>query len=220
MGVARTSVGGPEAEDGTAVIDILLAEDHHVVRAALVALLALEPDLRVVAEVGRGDEVLDAVRRSSPQVAVLDIDMPGLDGIEAATAIGSQVNDCRVLILSALGRPGTLRRALAAGVGGFLSKDTSPTDLVAAIRAVHDGRRVLDPDLAALAWEPESRTVLTPRELEVLSCLADGDDADEIAATLFLSSGTVRNYLTQIVWKLGARNRTDAVRIAREAGWL
>jgi two-component system, NarL family, response regulator DesR len=202
------------------VIEILLAEDHHVVRAALVALLELEPDMRIVAEVGRGDAVLAEAKRTRPQVAVLDIDMPGLDGVDAAVQLMSELEGCRTLILTALGRPGTLRRALEAGVGGFLSKDTSPRELVSAIRSVHEGRRVLDPELAALAWDPASNSPLTLREREVLSCFASGADADEIAATLFLSSGTVRNYVTQIIWKLAARNRVDAVRIAREAGWI
>lgn len=202
------------------MIEILLAEDHHVVRAALVALLELEPDMRIVAEVGRGDAVLAEALRTRPQVAVIDIDMPGLNGIDAAAQVMAQVAGCRTLILTALGRPGTLRRALEADVGGFLSKDTSPTELVSAIRSVHAGRRVLDPELAALAWDPASRAPLTPRELEVLACFATGADAEEIAGTLYLTAGTVRNYLTQVVWKLGARNRVDAVRLARDAGWL
>lgn len=202
------------------MIEILLAEDHHVVRAALVALLGLEADMKVVAEVGRGDAVLAEARRTRPQVAVIDIDMPGLDGLEAAALLAQEATSCRVLILTALGRPGTLRRALEARVGGFLSKDTSPAVLVSAIRVVHDGGRVLDPELATLAWDAASTRPLTPRELEVLACCASGADAEEIAGSLFLSVGTVRNYLTQVVWKLGARNRTDAVRIARDAGWL
>lgn len=202
------------------MIEILLAEDHHVVRAALVGLLELESDMRVVAEVGRGDGVLAAALRTRPQVAVIDIDMPGLDGLDAAAQVMDQVVGCRTLILTALGRPGTLRRALEADVGGFLSKDTSPSELVAAIRAVHLGRRVLDPELAALAWDAASKAPLTPRELEILALLATGADAGEIAGTLYLSAGTVRNYLTQVVWKLGARNRMDAVRIARDSKWL
>ena len=202
------------------VIDILLAEDHHVVRAALVALLERESDMRIVAQVGRGDEVLAAARNSQPDVAVIDIDLPGIDGLSAAAQVRAEVAQCRTLVLTALGGPGTLHRALEAGVVGFLSKDASPVDLVAAIRAVHAGRRVLDPELAAYAWTPASKGPLSARELEVLDLCASGADVGEISRTLFLASGTVRNYLTQVVWKLGARNLMDAVRIARESGWI
>jgi two-component system, NarL family, response regulator DesR len=202
------------------VIDILLAEDHHVVRAALVALLELESDMRIVAEVGRGDEILEAARRTRPDVAVVDIDLPGVDGLSAAAQVHAELRECRTLVLTALGGPGTLHRALEAGVGGFLSKDASPVDLVAAIRAVHAGRRVLDPELAATAWSPASRNPLSPRELEVFRMFATGTDVGEISRSLHLSTGTVRNHLTQIVWKLGARNRMDAVRIARKSGWI
>lgn len=191
-----------------------------MVRKALVGLLNLEPDLEVVAEAGTGDEVLAAALAHRPDVAVLDIEMPGAaDGLAAAALLRERMPRCRVLILSGLGRPGQLRRALDAGVNGFLAKTSPPDDLVAAIRTVAGGGRVLDPSLAVAAWDL-AQNPLTPRERDVLRAAAQGDDATEIAGRLYLSAGTVRNHLTAIVAKLGARNRTDAVRIAHEAGWL
>lgn len=201
------------------MIRILLAEDQHVVRGALVALLELEADLTVVAQTGRGDEVLPAALAHRPDVAVLDVDMPGLDGLAAAAQLHESLPECRTLILTGYGKPGHLRRALAAQVAGFLLKTAPPDQLVAAIRTVAAGQRVLDPELALTAWDLADNP-LTPREIEVLRLTGGGAEAPEIAAQLFLTAGTVRNHLTAIVAKLSARNRTDAVRIAQEAGWL
>lgn len=198
---------------------MLLADDHHVVRSALAALLSLEPDLTVVAEVERGDEVLAAARAAGPDVAVLDVDMPGLDGLAAAAALHDALPGVAVMILTGHGKPGHLRRALAANVRGFLLKTAPPDELAAGIRKVAAGERVLDPQLALTAWDLADNP-LTPRETDVLRLAAEGAEAPEIAARLHLSAGTVRNYLTAVVTKLNARNRTDAARIAREAGWL
>jgi two-component system response regulator DesR len=200
-------------------VRILLAEDVHMVRGALVALLQLEPDLHVVSTVDRGDTIVAAALASKPDVAVIDIDLPGIDGLTAAAELHERLPSCRTLILTTLGRPGTLRRALSAQVSGFLLKDSPPDQLALAVRSVATGRRVVDPQLALTAWDsPENP--LSPRELEVLRLAARGADAAEIAGCLYLSKGTVRNYLTAIVGKLGARNRIDAIRIAEEAGWL
>ncbi|MFB4306258.1 response regulator [Actinomadura sp. GTD37] len=201
------------------MIKVLLADDHHVVRGALAALLALEPDLTVVAEVERGDEVLPAARAARPDVAVLDVDMPGLDGLAAAAALRDALPETAALILTGHGKPGHLRRALTAGVRGFLLKTAPPEELAEAIRKVAAGERVLDPKLALTAWDLADNP-LTPRETDVLRLAAEGAEAPEIAGRLHLSAGTVRNYLTSVVTKLNARNRTDAARIAREAGWL
>jgi two-component system response regulator DesR len=202
------------------VIRVLLAEDQYIVRGALAALLGLEEDLEVVAAVESGDAVVPAALLHRPDVAVLDIDMPGaLDGLAAAGELRLRLPACRTLMLTAYGKPGHLRRALGARVDGFLLKTAPPEELVAAIRAVADGERMLDPSLAVTAWDLADNP-LTPREADVLRLVAEGIDAAEIAGRLFLSAGTVRNYITAIVAKLNARNRVDAVRIAREAGWI
>jgi two-component system response regulator DesR len=201
------------------MIKVLVAEDMHIVRGALVALLQLESDIEVVAEVATGDEVLAAARRSKPDVAVIDIDMPHKDGLTAAAELHEQLPECRTLILTSLGSAGTLRRALTAKVGGFLLKDAPAEKLANAIRGIAAGRRVVDGDLAMAAWDTAD-CPLTTREIEVLRMTADGADPVDIAAELYLSAGTVRNYLTTIVSKSGARNRFDAVRIARESGWI
>ncbi|MEU5877523.1 response regulator transcription factor [Spirillospora sp. NPDC047279] len=201
------------------MIKVLLADDHHVVRGALAALLDLEPDLTVVAQVGTGDKVVATARATGPDVAVLDVDMPGLDGLTAAADLHTALPACRVLILTGHGKPGHLRRALGAHVSGFLLKTAPPDDLVAAVRAVAEGRRVLDPSLALTAWDV-TENPLTPRETDVLRLAAEGAEAPEIAERLHLTPGTVRNYLTAVVTKLNARNRTDAARIATDAGWI
>ncbi|WP_405796259.1 DNA-binding response regulator [Streptomyces sp. NBC_01506] len=201
------------------MIRILLAEDMNMVRGALVALLNLESDLEVVAELERGDKILEAALSVRPDVALIDIDLPGLDGLSAAVQIHEHLPECRTLMLTSLGRPGTLQRALAAGVSGYLLKDESPTELAHAIRRVVDGHRVIDSKLALASWNRE-RNPLTEREVEVLQLAAEGSEAAEIAAQLHLSTGTVRNYLTTVVAKLNARNRIDAIRIARSAGWM
>lgn len=201
------------------MINVMLAEDMHMVRGALVSLLDVEDDINVVAEVASGDEILPAVRKFQPDVAILDIDLPGKDGLTAASEIHQSVPGVRTLILTGLGRPGTLRKALSAHVGGFLLKDAPPDKLAQAIRDVAAGKRVIDSQLALAAWDT-AECPLTARELEVLRMAANGSEANEIASTLFLSVGTVRNYLTMIVSKLNARNRVDAIRICTEAGWL
>lgn len=201
------------------MIKIVLAEDMHMIRGALVALLAFEQDIEVAAEVDNGDDILPSVLEHQPDVAVLDIDLPGMDGLTAATQIHEHLPECRTLILTSLGRPGTLRRAMAARVSGFLLKDAPADKLANAIRGVAVGRRVVDGDLALAAWDSQE-CPLTGREIEVLRMAAEGTNAVEIAAYLYLSTGTVRNYLTTIVNKLNARNRVDAIRIAKEAGWL
>ncbi|GAA3688227.1 response regulator transcription factor [Nonomuraea antimicrobica] len=202
------------------MIRILLAEDQHVIRSALVTLLNLEPDLEVVAAVQSGDEAVAAAPAHRPDVAVLDIDMPGtIDGLDAAAEIRARLPGCRTLMLTGYGRPGHLRRALAAQVDGFVLKTAPPEEVTAAIRKVVQGERVLDPSLAVTAWNLADNP-LTPREADILRLAAAGAEATEIAAQLFLSAGTVRNYLTAIVAKLNARNRTDAARIATEAGWI
>jgi two-component system, NarL family, response regulator DesR len=201
------------------VIRVLVAEDMHIVRGALVALLRLEPDIEVVSEVASGDEILPAARASRTQVAVIDIDLPGKDGLTAATELHEQLPEVRTLILTSLGRPGTLRRALAAKVNGFLLKDAPAEKLANAVRGVAAGRRMVDGDLALAAWDTVE-CPLTPREIDVLRLTAEGCDTMEVAAKAFLSAGTVRNYLTTIVSKLDARNRVDAIRIAKESGWI
>jgi two-component system, NarL family, response regulator DesR len=201
------------------MIRILLAEDMTMVRGALLALLQMEPDIEVVAEVESGDEIVPMALKHKPDVAVLDIDLPGIDGLTAAALLAEQLPDCRCLILTSLGRPGNLRRAMAAHVSGFILKDAPPDQLANGIRGVAAGRRVIDPQLAFAAWDSTDNP-LTDREIEVLRLTADGAEPVEIASRLFLSAGTVRNYLTTTVTKLNARNRIDAIRIAREAGWL
>ncbi|GAA2008411.1 response regulator transcription factor [Catenulispora subtropica] len=200
-------------------IKLLLAEDVTMLRAALISLLEFEEDLAVVADVERGDEIVSEALRTRPDVAVIDIDLPGMDGLTAAADLHEKLPQCRTLILTSLGRPGTLRRALAAHVSGFILKDAPPASLVAAVRNVASGRRVIDPQLAMATWEsPENP--LSRRETEILRMAAEGADPSDIAAHLYLSLGTVRNYLTSIVMKLNARNRVDAIRIASEAGWI
>jgi two-component system, NarL family, response regulator DesR len=200
-------------------IRILLAEDIAMVRGALVALMELESDFSVVADVGRGDEIVPAAKRTRPDVAVIDIDLPGVDGLTAANDLHRELPGCRTLILTSLDRPGTLRRALSMHVAGFLLKDADPARLAEAVRAVASGRRVIDPQLAVNAWD-SMENPLSRRETEVLRLAGKGANPGEIAKQLYLSSGTVRNYLTTIVAKLGARNRVDAIRIAQEAGWI
>jgi len=201
------------------LVRVLIAEDMRILRDTLVALLELEDDIDVVAELASGADVLPAVLRHQPDVAVLDIDLPGTDGLTAAAEIHRQLPQCRTLILTGLGRPGTLRRALAAHVFGFIVKDAPAQELIDAVRRVASGERVIDAKLALAALET-ARNPLSPRELEVLKRHAAGASAAEIAADMSLSYGTVRNYLAAAVTKLGARNRVDAARIAGEAGWL
>ncbi|NUT44725.1 MAG: response regulator transcription factor [Thermoactinospora sp.] len=202
------------------MIRVLLAEDQAVIRHALATLLGLEADLEIVAAVESGDAAVASAAAHRPDVAVLDIDMPGtLDGLAAAAEIRVGVPSCRTLMLTAYGKPGHLKRALTAQVDGFLLKTAPPEELISAIREVVKGGRVLDPSLAVTAWDLADNP-LTAREADVLRLAAGGAEATDIAARLHLTAGTVRNYLTAIVAKLNARNRTDAVRIATEAGWI
>ncbi|MET0712756.1 MAG: response regulator transcription factor [Jiangellaceae bacterium] len=200
-------------------IRVLVADDQALVRGAVAALLSLEPDLEVVAEVERGDKVVVAARANAPDVAVLDIEMPGIDGIAAAEILRREVPSCRVLIVTTFGRPGYLRRAMESGASGFIVKDAPAKRLADAIRRVHAGLRVVDPELAA-----ESLAVgenpLTPREADVLREARDGSSVAEIATRLFLGDGTVRNYLSSAIGKTGTRNRVEAVHIAEQKGWL
>ena len=201
------------------MIRVLIAEDQAMVRGALASLLRLEDDIDVVAEVDRGDDVLAAARRVRPDVALLDIEMPGLDGITAAGELARELPGVRSLILTTFGRPGYMRRAVAEGASGFLLKDAPASELAGAVRAVAAGRRAIDPALAAAAIT-EGESPLTPREHEVLAAAATHDTAADIAATLHLSEGTVRNYLSSAIRKLGARNRREAVDVAVDKGWL
>ena len=200
-------------------IRVLLADDQALVRGALAALLALESDLEVVAEVGRGDDVVPRARESRADVCLLDIEMPGLDGIAAAAAVRDQLPGVRTLIVTTFGRPGYLRRALEAGASGFVVKDTPARQLADAVRRVHSGLRVVDPTLAADSLAV-GESPLTARETEVLRAARDGGSVSDIAGAVFLSEGTVRNHLSAAIGKTGARNRADAVRIAKEKGWL
>ncbi len=201
------------------MIRVLIAEDMHMIRGALVALLSLEHDIEVVAELDRGDTILEAALRTHPDVAVVDIDLPGLDGLAAAEVLHEQLPDCRTLVLTGLSQPGNLLRALKAHVRGFLLKDAPAERLAEAVRKVMAGERVLDPQLVAAAVETGA-SPLTDRETEVLRTAQTGLPTDDIATRLHLSPATVRNYLSNAIAKVGGRNRLDAIRIARDAGWL
>ena len=202
-----------------AVIRLLLADDQALVRGALSALLGLEPDLAVVAEVGSGDEVVAAVLEHRPDVALLDVEMPGMDGITATAEVRGASPDTRVLIVTTFGRPGYLRRALQAGASGFVVKDTPAPQLADAVRRVHAGLRVVDPDLATDSLVA-GESPLTARETEVLQAARDGAPVAAIAQRLFLSEGTVRNHLSSAIGKTGAVNRAEAVLVADGNGWL
>ena len=204
---------------GAVRIRVLLADDQALVRGALAALLGMEPDLQVVAELADGTAVARTVAEQGVDVALLDIDMPGLDGIEAARAITDGGSGCRSLIVTTFGRPGYLRRALEAGASGFVVKDTPADQLAEAVRAVHAGRRVVDPSLAEETLVSGTNP-LTDREREVLRAALDGSSVRQIAATLFLSPGTVRNHLSAAIGKTHTANRTEAALAARDRGWL
>jgi two-component system response regulator DesR len=201
------------------MIRILLAEDQAMVRGALAVLLAQEPDLQVVAEAARGEEVLPQALATQPDIALLDIEMPGGDGLTAAAALHEQLPSCRVLILTTFGRPGYLRRALQGQAAGFLLKDAPPAQLAAAIRRAYAGERVVDPELAISAHS-EGESPLTERERDVLAAARHGASVAEIAEQLGLSEGTVGNYLSVAMRQTGARNRMEAAHIADEKGWL
>ncbi len=201
------------------MIRLLLADDQALVRGALAALLDLESDLEVVAEVSRGDEVVSAAVAGQADVALLDIEMPGMDGIAATAALRRALPSCRVLIVTTFGRPGYLRRAIEAGASGFVVKDTPARQLAEAVRRVHAGLRVLDPALAEESLV-SGASPLTARETEVLRAARGGDTVADVAAVLHLSEGTVRNHLSSAIGKTGARNRAEAVKLAEDRGWL
>ena len=201
------------------MIRILIAEDMHMIREALVALLNLEEGMEVVAELDRGDEIVAAALSTRPDVAVLDIDLPGTDGLSAAEQLHEALPECRTLILTGLSQPGNLLRALKVHVRGFIVKDAPAATLADGIRRVAKGERVVDPDLVAAALETGS-SPLTSREGDVLRAAADGITTEQIGTLLHLSPTTVRNYLSNAITKTGGRNRIDAIRIARNAGWI
>jgi len=201
------------------MIRVLLAEDQAMVRGALAALLTLEGDIEIVAEVGNGNDVVPAALTAKPDVALLDIEMPGCDGITAAAALHVQLPLCRILILTTFGRPGYLRKAMESGVVGFLLTDAPSAQLATAIRRAVAGERVVDPTLAMAALS-EGNNPLTEREREVLAAATRGASIAEIADSLFLSEGTVRNYLSVAIQKVGAHNRVEAAHIAEQKGWL
>jgi two-component system, NarL family, response regulator DesR len=200
-------------------VRVLLAEDQAMVRGALSALLSLEDDIEIVAEASRGDQVLPAALNTLPDVALLDIEMPGGDGLEAAAVLHERLPSCLVVILTTFGRSGYLKRAMESGAVGFLLKDAPASELAKAIHRVMKGERVVDPALAAAALS-EGDSPLTEREREVLAASEGGATIEDIAARLYLSEGTVRNYLSTAIKKLGARNRVEAARRAERKGWL
>jgi two-component system response regulator DesR len=201
------------------VIRVLIAEDQGMVRGALASLLGLEPDIEVVGQASRGDEVVPAALTARPDVALLDIEMPGISGLDAADMLRRALPECRILILTTFGRPGYLRRAMEGGASGFLLKDAPAAELAAAIRRAVAGERIVDPGLAAAALS-QGESPLTPREHEVLAAARDHATVAELAAALYLSPGTVRKHLSAVMQKLDARNRSEAVRLAEEKGWL
>ena len=201
------------------MIRVLLAEDQAMVRGALAALLSREKDIEVIAEVARGDMVVEAACAARPDVALLDIEMPGGDGLEASQALRVALPSCHVVILTTFGRSGYLRRAMESGAVGFLLKDAPASELASALRRVMKGERVVDPELALLALS-EGNNPLTPREREVLAAALPGISHAAIAARLSLSEGTVRNHLSAAMQKLGTHNRMEAARLAEQKGWL
>lgn len=225
-----THPGSPQTPEPTAQVDqaeeggagsirVLLAEDQRMMRGALALLLGLEPDIEVVAQVATGDAVVPRALEERPDVALLDIELPGQSGLDAAAELGAKLPECRVVIVTTFGRPGYLRRAMEAGACGFLVKDGPVEELAGAIRRVLAGERVIDPALAAAALSAGPNP-LTQREREVLSTAADGATVADIAARVHLSPATVRNYLSAAIGKTQTRNRMEAVRAARQNGWL
>jgi two-component system, NarL family, response regulator DesR len=223
--IARQIGLSPDTNDfchcrlSTVTIRVLIAEDMHMIRGALVALLAREQDIEIVAELERGDKIVDEAVRTQPDVAVLDIDMPGMDGLTSAQQLHEKLPSCRILILTGLSQPGVLLRALKVHVRGFIVKDAPARTLADGIRRVAAGERVIDPELVAAALETGT-SPLTQREADVLRAAERGGSTEDIGQRLALSSATVRNYLSNAISKVGARNRIDAIRIARDAGWL
>ena len=210
-----------DATAAPGLIRVLIAEDQAMIRQALAALLSFEDDIEVVAQVGRGDEVVAAAAEHHPDVALLDIEMPGMDGLTAAADLHRANPSVKIVILTTFGRPGFMRRAMESGVSAFLVKDSPADRLAQTVRKVLAGGRVIDPDLAAAALA-QGASPLTPREKDVLAAAARNDGATlaQIAAAVYLSEGTVRNYLSSCIQKTGARNRTEALHIAEQRGWL
>ncbi len=201
------------------MIRVLLAEDQAMMRGALSVLLSLEDDLEVVAEVADGADIVPTALRERPDVALLDIEMPHVSGLEAAEDLATTLPSCRVVIVTTFGRPGYLQRAMAAGVAGFLVKDQPAEDLAGSIRRVASGSTVVDPELAGTALRSVANP-LTTRERDVLAAAADGSTVADIAGRLFLGESTVRNYLSSAIGKTGTRNKTEAALLARDRGWL
>jgi two-component system response regulator DesR len=201
------------------VIRILLVEDQTMMRDALASLLDLEPDIEVVGAVGTGDDGLAAAERLRPDVALVDIELPGRDGLALAEALAKTLPSCRVVIVTTFGRPGYLRRAMAANVAGFVLKETPAAELASVVRRVRAGEQIVDPALAITALR-EGDDPLTPRERDVLRAAREHPTIAEMARHLYLSEGTVRNYLSSVIHKLGARNRTEAIATAELKGWL
>jgi two-component system response regulator DesR len=201
------------------VIRVMIAEDQGMIRGALATLLGLEDDIEVVAEAASGEEALATATKVRPDVALLDIEMPGMDGISTAGELRTELPACQVVMLTTFARPGYLRRAMEAGASAFLVKDSPAHELAAAIRRVLAGERVIDPGLAAAALSAGPNP-LSPRERDVLAASADGSTISDIAGRLHLSEGTVRNYLSAAIHKVGARNRIEAVQSAQSQGWL
>jgi two-component system response regulator DesR len=200
------------------MIRVLIAEDQAMVRGALSALLRLESDLEVIGSAANGEEAWTLIERDKPDILVTDIEMPKLTGLELAQRIRDRGVDCKVVILTTFARPGFLRRALDAGVGGYLLKDAPADQLAEALRKVHRGGRAIDPQLALEAWSGDDP--LNDRERQVLRLAGEGMSAADIAEQLHLSQGTVRNYLSEAIGKLGVGNRIEAYRLARQKGWL
>jgi two-component system response regulator DesR len=201
------------------VIKVLIAEDMHLIRGAIVALLSLEEDMEVVAELESGDKIVETALLTRPDVAVVDIELPHMDGLTAAALLYEKLPECKTLILTGLGQPGNLLRALKAHVRGFIVKDAPAETLADGVRRVAAGERVIDPELVAAALETGT-SPLTAREADVLRAAESGISTDAIATQLSLSPATVRNYLSNAISKVHANNRIDAIRIARNAGWL
>ncbi|WP_158892757.1 response regulator transcription factor [Amycolatopsis anabasis] len=201
------------------MIKVLLADDQAMVRGALATVLDLESDIEVVAQVGSGDDVVPEARRVQPDVALLDVQMPGKDGLTAAAELHADLPACRIIVCTTFGRPGYLARAMAAGAAGFVVKDSPPEQLVDAVRRVHNGLRVVDPALAAESLATGT-SPLTERERQVLEAARDGGTVADVAKRLHLSEGTVRNHLSAAIGKTGSRTRAEAIRLTEERGWL
>ncbi|WP_336989959.1 response regulator transcription factor [Bacillus infantis] len=200
------------------MIRIVLGEDQRLLLGALASLLELEEDIEVAAQGENGRQTLELVKKHQPDVLIVDIEMPLMTGLEVAEALKEAGSSCKVIILTTFARPGYFQRAISAGVGGYLLKDTPSRDLAEAVRRVHAGNRMISPELSLAMWEEKSP--LTPRETEILESAAAGHTMAQIASQLYLSHGTVRNYMSEIIGKLGAANRIEAVNQAKAKGWI